>query len=198
MDQEATLLSRPIRWAFAAGAVALLAAMAIDFASVVGRHLGFPFVGSIELVQVCVVVAASAALVGGTLSGAHAAVHVLTERMPRPTSSSGPGSGALLGPCSSPPGGGGAWLASDTWPGDERSDLLKLPFFPFRWSGARPRRSPPRCSRCRSSTKLRPRARFVSPEIIGLLGVGSLLPCWPSASRSRSRWASSASPAWPS
>lgn len=133
MDQEATLLGRPIRWAFAAGSVALLGAMAIDFASVVGRHIGFPFLGSIELVQVCVVVAASAALVGGTLSGAHAAVHVLTERMPPAHQLFWVRFGALLGTLFfAALVVGGAWLAADTWPGDERSDLLKLPFFPFR------------------------------------------------------------------
>ena len=139
MDQEATLLGRPIRWAFGAGAVALLLAMAIDFASVVGRHLGFPFLGSIELVQLCVVVAASAALVGGTLSGAHAAVHVLTERMPVAHQLFWARFGALLGTLFfAALAVGGAWLASDTWPGDERSELLQLPFFPFRvvWCAA--------------------------------------------------------------
>lgn len=139
MDQEATLLSRPIRWAFAAGAIGLLGAMAIDFTSVVGRHLGFPLLGSIELVQLCVVVAASAALVGGTLSGAHAAVHVLTERMPvahqRFWARFAAALGALFFAALAI---GGAWLASDTWPGDERSELLQLPFFPFRviWCAA--------------------------------------------------------------
>ena len=31
-----------------------------DFLSVVGRHLGHPFAGSIEIVQACIVIAASA------------------------------------------------------------------------------------------------------------------------------------------
>lgn len=139
MDRETTLLSRPIRWAFGAGAVALLGAMAVDFASVVGRHLGLPFLGSIELVQVCVVTAASAALVGGTLSGAHAAVHVLTERMPVAHQRFWARFGAVLGTLFfAALAFGGAWLAADTFPGDERTDLLQLPFFPFRviWCAA--------------------------------------------------------------
>jgi TRAP-type C4-dicarboxylate transport system permease small subunit len=139
VDREVTVLGRPVRLAFGAGAIALLAAMAVDFASVVGRHLGFPFLGSIEIVQLLVVVAASAALVGATLSGAHAAVHVITERLPPGQRQFWARVAALLGAlffallCA-----GSAWLAADTLPGDERSELLQLPFFPFRliWTAA--------------------------------------------------------------
>ena len=133
MAGEETVLGRPIRLVFGAGAIALLAAMAVDFASVVGRHLGFPFLGSIELVQVCVVVAASAALVGATLSGAHAAVHVITERLPPGQRRFWARVAALLGAVFfALLAAGSAWLAADTLPGDERTELLQLPFFPFR------------------------------------------------------------------
>jgi TRAP-type C4-dicarboxylate transport system permease small subunit len=66
---------------FWAGAVALLLAMMFDSIAVVGRHIDVPLLGSIELVQACVVVVASAAMVSATLDGAHASVHILLERV---------------------------------------------------------------------------------------------------------------------
>ncbi|CAN5904321.1 hypothetical protein BH11PSE1_BH11PSE1_09620 [soil metagenome] len=124
---------------FAIGGVGLFAAMAVDFLSVVGRHSGLPFAGSIEIVQVCVVIATSAALVGATLAGTHAAVHVITERLP-------PGPRLVLARLAallstlffSGLAVGGFWLLSDTLPGDERTDLLHLPLGPLRilWCSA--------------------------------------------------------------
>jgi TRAP-type C4-dicarboxylate transport system permease small subunit len=118
---------------YAIGGFALLAAMATDFVSVVTRHFGFGTVGALEIVQYCIVGAISAAIVIATLNGAHAAVHLLVERV-------GPATkralhvlsdvftalffaGVLIGDI---------WLASDVWNRDERSDLLGLPIAPAR------------------------------------------------------------------
>lgn len=118
---------------FAIGGIGLFVAMAVDFLSVVGRHTGLPFAGAIEIVQVCVVIATSAALVGATLAGIHAAVHVITERLP-------PGPRLVLARFAallstlffSGLAVGGFWLLTDTLPGDERTDLLHLPLAPLR------------------------------------------------------------------
>ena len=118
---------------FVIGSAALLAAMCADTVAVIGRHLGTPFLGSIEIVQACIVVAASSAMIGATVSCTHAAVHILTERLR-------PGPRALLKRVSNLFGAvffgclfvGSAWLISDLWGGHERTELLHLPLAPLR------------------------------------------------------------------
>lgn len=115
------------------GGGALLAAMAIDFVSVVGRHLGFRIVGALELVQYCITGIVSAAVVIATLSDGHAAVHVLTERLRAPWRAvlarfsdllSALFFAAILA--------GDLWIAVELFTRDERSDLLGLPVSPMR------------------------------------------------------------------
>lgn len=118
---------------FVIGAGALLVAMASDAAAVVGRHVGLPFLGAIELVQACVVLATSSAMVGATLSGSHATVHILLER-------ASPGArralevfGALMGAaCFALLAAGSVWIVSDLWGGHEQTELLRLPLMPLR------------------------------------------------------------------
>ena len=119
--------------AYGVGALGLLGAMAADFAGVAGRHLGHPVPGVIELVQVGVVLAASGALIGATLTGSHAAVHLVTERL-------GPLARGWLGRHAALIGAaffaaicaGGLWILSDTWRLGEISDLLQVPIAPLR------------------------------------------------------------------
>ena len=107
--------------------------MAVDVAAVIGRQLGVPLLGSIELIQACVVLAASSALVGATLAGSHAAVHVVTERLPARAR-------GWLARCSD---GlcllfflwlaiGAIWIAAELWHGHEATELLRLPIAPLR------------------------------------------------------------------
>jgi TRAP-type C4-dicarboxylate transport system permease small subunit len=127
------------RLAFGLGAFGLLAALGADFAGVVGRHLGHAIPGAIELIQFAMVLAASAALVSATLAGAHASVHLVTERLgprargalERVTNLLGAALFAAL--CA-----GGAWVLADTIGGREASDLLHLPIAPLRlvWAAA--------------------------------------------------------------
>ena len=125
--------------ALAAGSIALLAAMAADFISVVGRHLGFTLLGSVEFVQLCVVVAISSALIVATLRGAHASVHILTERL-RPATARllARGSDLLGAILFALLAAGSLWMLWDTWPLDERTDILALPLAPARilWTTA--------------------------------------------------------------
>ena len=65
------------------GGIALLAATLGDTLSVIGRHLGFPLHGAIELIQAAVLVAGSLALLASTLAGGHARVHLVLDRLSR-------------------------------------------------------------------------------------------------------------------
>jgi TRAP-type C4-dicarboxylate transport system permease small subunit len=121
------------RIAFAVGACGLLGAMGADFASVVARHIGHPIAGAVELAQAAEVLSAASAVVGATLAGGHAAVHLVTDRL-RPRTRAvltrladvlGAISFALV--CA-----GGLWVLHDTIGGHEASDLLGIPFAPLR------------------------------------------------------------------
>jgi TRAP-type transport system small permease protein len=129
-----TRISRLLtRASFVLGAIGLLGAMVIDTLAVAGRHLAMPVLGSIELVEACVVLMASASLVGTTLEGGHASVHILTERLPpsatiaveRVSNALSAGFFALLAI-------GSLIVARDLWGGDERTELLGLPLAPLR------------------------------------------------------------------
>lgn len=65
---------------FAFGAAGLLGAAATDMLAVIGRRAGVPFLGSVEVAQVCVMLAGGAAIVAATLGRDHASVRVFTER----------------------------------------------------------------------------------------------------------------------
>lgn len=117
----------------AVGSIALLLAMAADVLAVLGRHAGIPLLGSIEFVQTCVVLAASAAMLGATLAGQHASVHLLTERL-------SPGARRALERCAAALSAllfaalaaGSAWVAFELWPGQEHSEVLGIPIGPLR------------------------------------------------------------------
>ena len=119
--------------AFVLGSLGLLCAMASDALAVLGRHLGLPLRGSIELVESSIVLMACASLVGTTLERGHASVHLLTERLPararRVLASAANLAGALFF----------AWLLlgsalvlADLWHGAEQTELLGIPIAPLR------------------------------------------------------------------
>lgn len=118
---------------FVLGSAGLLVAMFTDALAVVGRHVGIPVLGSIEIVQVAIVIAASSAMLWATLRDSHARVRILLERLPDDARRlaertnnlfSGLVFIALLA--------GSAWLIFDYWGGYERTELLHLPITPLR------------------------------------------------------------------
>ena len=120
------LLTRAAIWG---GGLALLAATAIDTVAVIGRHLGTPLTGSIELMQAAVLVSGAMGLVIATLDSAHARVHLLVDRLPPAWRDRADRFSdlltllfvlALLA--------GSVWLASDLWDGNEQSELLGVPW----------------------------------------------------------------------
>lgn len=64
------------------GGAALLAATALDVIGMLGRHLGMPLHGVIELIQPMVLYAGCAGLLIATAAGRHARVNLLADRLP--------------------------------------------------------------------------------------------------------------------
>jgi TRAP-type C4-dicarboxylate transport system permease small subunit len=121
------------RLALGLGSAALLIAMATDSLSVAGRHLGFTVLGTIEIVEMCIVVAATSALLITALDHGHARVRILLERL-------GPNAAARLDRLADALcvvvflvlAAGSIWLASDLWNGHETTEVLGLPVRWFR------------------------------------------------------------------
>jgi TRAP-type C4-dicarboxylate transport system permease small subunit len=115
------------------GGLALFLAMATDAAAVIGRHVGLPLRGSIELVQAFVLVSGSLAMVLATVSGEHARVHLLVDRVP-------PRVQAVLRRCGLLCGAlffaalfvACFLIARDVWSGQEESELLHVAYWPLR------------------------------------------------------------------
>lgn len=111
------------------GGAALLAATAIDTVAVIGRHVGIPVAGSIEMMQVAVLIAGSIGLLIATLDRAHARVKLLSDRLSPLWRDRAERLSdlitllfvlALLA--------GSVWLAADLWGGHEQSELLGIPW----------------------------------------------------------------------
>ena len=115
------------------GGGALLVAMAVDAIAVVGRHLGMPLLGSIELVQASVLVSASMAVIVATLARTHAVVHLFVDRVSgrlrRAMLSVNALLSALLFVAFLV---GSAWLCWEMWTHHEQSEVLRIPFRPLR------------------------------------------------------------------
>jgi TRAP-type C4-dicarboxylate transport system permease small subunit len=111
----------------------LLVAVAVDALAMIGRQVRIPLLGSIEIVEAVVLIAAAGALVIATLDGAHARVNLVLERLPsvwrsRLTLLHSVAAvfvfAALLA--------GTIWIAADLWYGHEESELLRIPYRPLR------------------------------------------------------------------
>jgi TRAP-type C4-dicarboxylate transport system permease small subunit len=118
---------------FYVGAAGLLSMMIVEAIAVIGRHTGIPVTGALEIVQAAIVPAACAAMLIATLQGAHAVVHMLTDRMPeavrRLTMRVG---AALAGLCFTALAAGSAWLTAESWNSFEQTEVLDIPVRPLR------------------------------------------------------------------
>ena len=121
-------------WLFYLGAAALLFAVAVDAIAVIGRHIGKPLLGSIELMQAAILIAASAAIVSATMVDKHAVVHLLIDRLsPRMRLIMGRVHAALCAWCFFIAlAAGSIWIALDLRGGNEESELLHIPYAPLR------------------------------------------------------------------
>lgn len=116
-----------------AGGLALLAAMGIDVAAMLGRHTGLPLLGSIELVQAAVLLSGAAALVVATLARTHAAVNLLLGRARPALRARVERVNDLLGAVYYLAlAGGSSWIAAEQWHGFESGELIGLSYRPLR------------------------------------------------------------------
>jgi TRAP-type C4-dicarboxylate transport system permease small subunit len=118
---------------FYVGAAGLLAVMVIEVIAVIGRHIRVPLLGALELAQAAIVPAACASMIIASMTGAHAAVHLVTERMPEPLRHSlSPLSAILSGVFFSGLAVASCWLTHEFWDSFEETDVLHIPFRPLR------------------------------------------------------------------
>jgi TRAP-type C4-dicarboxylate transport system permease small subunit len=115
------------------GGIGLLVAMVTDTLAMLGRHLRMPLIGSIEIVQCAVLVAASASLVLATQHRSHARVHLLLDRLSPAALRRAERLNALAGALFTLALlAGSVWIAADLWRGHEESELLRIPYRPLR------------------------------------------------------------------
>lgn len=111
------------------GGIALLAAIAVDSIAVIGRHVGLPLRGSIELMQGLVLIIGASSVVVATLVSSHARVRLLIDRI-------GPFARAAVDRFSEGATAvflaallaGSVWLAVDLWNGHEVSETAGVPW----------------------------------------------------------------------
>jgi len=113
--------------AYVVGSVGLLSATTVETIAVAGRHIGFTILGSIELVQAAAVLSATSAMIIATAVGAHASVHIVTERLSEKTRAAlarwTDVLGALLFGIIF---AGSILIAIEMWSGFERTELLGI------------------------------------------------------------------------
>jgi len=111
------------------GGGALVFATVINTLGVIGRHVGVPIHGVIELVQVGVLVAGSIALVLATAAGSHAKVNLVLDRL-SDTGRRWFQCGALLASAAFFAAllAGSGWIAADLWHAQEVSEVLNIPW----------------------------------------------------------------------
>ena len=118
---------------FYTGAGGLLSIMLIEVIAVIGRHLRLPLLGALEMAQAAIIPAACAAMVIASLAGAHAVVHLVTERVPkRARAWMSRASSLLCGVFFATLCVGACWLTQEFWDSFEETDVLHIPFRPLR------------------------------------------------------------------
>ena len=118
---------------FHVGAGGLLTVMVVETVSVIGRHIGSPLLGALELIQAAILLAACAAMVSTTATDAHATVHLVVDRLSAPVRTALLRVGAALSALFfTALFAGSLWLVFDFWHAHEQSELLAIPFRPLR------------------------------------------------------------------
>jgi TRAP-type C4-dicarboxylate transport system permease small subunit len=118
---------------FYVGSAGLLGATAFDAAAVLGRHIGLPFPGSLELVQASILLASTAALAAATGSRRHAAARLVLDRVSAPVRLIMQRINAVLTVVFFLLlAAGQIWISSDLWHAHEDTEVLHIPVAPLR------------------------------------------------------------------
>jgi TRAP-type C4-dicarboxylate transport system permease small subunit len=126
-------LNKTQRFLVFIGSTGLLLAMATDALAVLGRHVGFALIGSIEMFQVCLVVALASSILMVSLRNRHATVDLLVGRASGRTKAMLAQIGrAALAITFGLIAAGSIWVAVDLWPTTEMTELLSIRIAPFR------------------------------------------------------------------
>jgi TRAP-type C4-dicarboxylate transport system permease small subunit len=132
-DPAPGLFSMTGKILFFIGSFALLFAMAVDTIAVLGRHVGMPLWGSIELVQAAILIASSTAILSATLAKKHARVRILVDRLEGRSLAwlqRIQAAFCVLFFCAL--AAGSIWIFLDLRGGYEESELLHIPYAPLR------------------------------------------------------------------
>ena len=115
------------------GGIALLAATAVDTLAVIGRYVGAPIQGSIELMQAVVLVSGIIALLVSTVENSHARVKLVVSRLsPRQRLLADRLSDLLTLLFMAALLAGSSWIAWDLRNAHEQSELLGIPWMALR------------------------------------------------------------------
>jgi TRAP-type C4-dicarboxylate transport system permease small subunit len=118
---------------FYIGAGGLLLAMTVECIAVLGRQIGVPLHGAIEIIQAAILLTATVSMVSATLADAHAVVRLVIARLSPVPKRRLQRCGALLAALFFTALAIGAiWLAIEHWNTHEESELLHIPFRPLR------------------------------------------------------------------
>ena len=132
-DQDLEIAGGAQAGLFYIGAAGLLIAIAADALAVLGRHIGIPLLGSIEIMQAAILLASSAAIVLATAAKRHAVVHLLIDRLSPPARIAMERLHPLLSAVFFIAlAVGSIWIAFDLRDGHEQSELLRIPYAPLR------------------------------------------------------------------
>ena len=122
-----------VRLAVWLGGVALITATLVNTLGVIGRRIGVPLHGAIDIVQVCVLIAGGLALMLATGWGAHARIRLILDRLaPGPRAIGLRVCDLLAAVAFAALGVGSAWLVADLWNAHESSEILKVSWQPLR------------------------------------------------------------------
>ena len=126
-------MSVPLRLIIWTGGLALLAATAIDTFAVIGRHVGLPIPGSIEMMQAVVLVSGVIAMLVATIENAHARVKLVVDRLsPARRAVADRLSNLLTLLFFAALLAGSSWIAWDLRDAYEQSELLGIPWLALR------------------------------------------------------------------
>jgi len=133
MDSLSPAKSSGRGFLYYAGSAGLLTVMLVECMAVIGRHAGLPLLGALEIAQAAIVPATCAAMLIAGLRGAHAAVHMITDRLPEAARRGAERASSLLaGLFFLALSVGSGWLASEYWNSFEQTEVLHISFRPLR------------------------------------------------------------------